>query len=1179
MLMVVPQRLCSRFRARAMCAALLVALAGAIGGCGSAVDVVGAGSAHQLTAIAVGAPDASVAAGLTSQYTATGLYSDGSREELSAATWSSSATPVASINATGLATTASTGTTTITATYNGVSGTTTLTVTAAKLASIGVTPAAVRIAAGENHQFTATGVYTDNTTHDMTAAVKWSSSAAAVATVANAPGSSGLATTVVPGAATVTATFGGLTGTAALTVTAATLASIEITPANASVAAGMKHQFTATGVYSDHSTHDLTTTAVWSSSAPAVAGISNTSHSNGLATALSPGSTTLTATFGGVSGTTAFTVTAATVVSIGVTPAITTLPAGLQPRFTATGVFSDNSTHSLTNAVVWSSSAPAVASISNATGFNGVATTQKAGVTTITATLGGVSGSTTLTVNTATLVSIAVTPATATAAVGTTQQFSAIGTYSDQSTQNLTAVAAWSSDATPVAAISNATGSQGLATAQSPGSVTITAAVGNVSGAGTLSVTAMALVSIGLTPSSSTIANGTGQQFTAIGIYSDNSTQGLTAAVTWSSSAPAVAAVSNAAGNNGLATAAGAGTTTITATLGGISASTPLTVTATTLVAINLTPANPSLASTSSQQFTAIGVFSDNSVQDLTTAANLSWSSSMTAVASISNAPGFNGLATAASAGATTISAALGSISGSTTLTVSAATLVSIAVTPASASLPQNGGQQFIATGTYSDGSTQDLTSAVTWNSGAAGVATVSNTPASNGLASAVSPGSAAITATLGGVSGSAALSVTAATLVSIAVTPPAATIPAGVPLQFTATGTYSDNSLRNITTAVTWLSSSPAVAAVSNASGSSGLATSLSLGSTSISAAVGAISSTAVTLTVAATPAYAYVANQGDGTVDEYAIPAGGALAPLTPADITAGTSPESVVVDPTGHYAYVANEGDDTVSQFSIQAGGVLAAASPATVATGSNPISLVLEPTGRYAYVVNTADDTVSQYAVGAGGLLSALSPATAATGASPQSIAVDPTGNFVYVANSDGTVSQFTIASGGALLAMSPASIPAGGYPQSVCVDATGRFVYVANGFDNTVSQYAIGTNGVLSAVSPTTVATGTTPEAVIADPAGPYVYVANQDGTVSQYGIGTGGALNPLSPATVQAGSSPQSISIDPSGRYAYVTNNGDNTVSQFTISSGVLTPASTATVATGSGPYAIATAY
>jgi len=129
-------------------------------------------------------------------------------------------------------------------------------------------------------------------------------------------------------------------------------------------------------------------------------------------------------------------------------------------------------------------------------------------------------------------------------------------------------------------------GSHGLATAAGTGSATITAIdpATNVSGNTTLTVTPATLVSISVTPTNPSIINGMTAQFTATGTYSDNSSQNLTTSVTWDSSSTSVASISNTSGLNGLATAAGAGSTTIMATSGSISNSTTLTVSAAALV-------------------------------------------------------------------------------------------------------------------------------------------------------------------------------------------------------------------------------------------------------------------------------------------------------------------------------------------------------------------------------------------------------------------------------------------------------------------------------------------------------------------------------------------------------------------------------------------------------------------
>lgn len=108
--------------------------------------------------------------------------------------------------------------------------------------------------------------------------------------------------------------------------------------------------------------------------------------------------------------------------------------------------------------------------------------------TTITASYGGQTATTTLTVRAPTLVSITVSPNTYTIASGTALQFHATGNYSDNSTLDLTSQVSWSSTNSTAATVSNTSGSQGLSTGVNPGTVTITAVSGGVQGAASVTV-------------------------------------------------------------------------------------------------------------------------------------------------------------------------------------------------------------------------------------------------------------------------------------------------------------------------------------------------------------------------------------------------------------------------------------------------------------------------------------------------------------------------------------------------------------------------------------------------------------------------------------------------------------------------------------------------------------------
>jgi plastocyanin len=93
-------------------------------------------------------------------------------------------------------------------------------------------------------------------------------------------------------------------------------------------------------------------------------------------------------------------------------------------------------------------------------------------------------------------------------------------------------------------------------------------------------------------------------------------------------------------------------------------------------------------------------------------------------------------------------------MAGMITVASASATLQSIAMTPADPAVPVGTTQQFVATGAFSDGTTQNLSSQVVWASATPSVATVSNT----GQAHALAKGASVITASLGGITGSTVL-------------------------------------------------------------------------------------------------------------------------------------------------------------------------------------------------------------------------------------------------------------------------------------------------------------------------------------------------------------------------------------------------------------------------------------
>jgi len=246
------------------------------------------------------------------------------------------------------------------------------------------------------------------------------------------------------------------------------------------------------------------------------------------------------------------------------------------------------------------------------------------------------------------------------------------------------------------------------------------------------------------------IASGTTQQYTATGTYTDMTQQDLTNVVSWTSSVPGVAVISNAAATRGLATAGNVqatGQTTITATFGGRSGNTTLTVNPATLDSIHIDPPTASIANGTHTSFTATAHYSDGSEVDVTT--QITWASDNTAVATV-NA---SGIAFSLSTGTAHISGTLNGVtSDSATLTVTAAVLDGISILPLNRTIITGDIVAYTAIGHYTDQTTQDITTLVTWSTDNTGVALISNADGSEGQATGVGPGSAHVVATLGSV-------------------------------------------------------------------------------------------------------------------------------------------------------------------------------------------------------------------------------------------------------------------------------------------------------------------------------------------------------------------------------------------------------------------------------------------
>lgn len=803
-----------------------------------------------VTDVRVDPGTASTTVGGTVTFAATAVLSDGTSTDVTAsATWSVADATIAKV-ASGIATGVAGGTTTVTASISGKSGSASLTVSAKALTSVQLSPFAPSVGIGVSIPFKATALYADGTSADVTTTATWSSSATSVVTVVATGTNAGNATSVGGGSATVSALFGGTTGSTTVTVTAATLSTITVSPSAATVAIGGTLGLKATGTYSDGTSTDLTGSAVWSSSDVAIVAVSS-----GTISAVAAGNATITASFGGKSGTSAITVSAAQLLSITLSPAPASLPMGATLSFKASGLYAGGSTRDVTADVTWSIDDATIATISNAAGLAGRATPLKPGSTTVRATLAGVTGSAALTVTAPSVTAITVSPNPIALVRGVKTFATASASYSDGTSVDVTTTCTWSTANTAIANVSNGAGSQGLVTAVAVGTTTLTCSFGGKSGTASITVTAPAVDTVSVSPIAPTCYVGQTLRFTATSISSAGTSRDVTGTATWSVTPSglltAVGGGGGPGGGAGTYRCTAKGSATVSATFNGITGSTPVTISDAIVVGLQVDPVTVTLPVGARQTYTATAIFSDGSTADVTTRAT--WVSSKPAVASITagggggpGGGGGGGQAVALGAGTATITATYSGFAATATLTVTNAVITSITVTPASTTLPIGAKLTFVATAGYSDGTSRDVTTLASWTSTKTAVAQVSDAGATRGQATGLSAGTTTITATYSGLSGKATLTVTSATLASVEITPATTSVSVGATVILKAYAVYSDGTKAEVTASATWSSSDTTVATVSNAAGAAGQATAVKAGTATIKATYNGLSGTA---------------------------------------------------------------------------------------------------------------------------------------------------------------------------------------------------------------------------------------------------------------------------------------------------------------------------------------------
>ena len=782
----------------------LVAFVGAgLGACSSTVES-GAG----VESISVSPSTATMPVGTTLPLNASLRDADGQVMADVRISWASEDPTVASVSEAGVVTGIRVGSVLVAASARGKDAFARLTIVPTPVASVRLSTANQALYIGDAVKLTAEPL--DGGGNVLARPVTWSTSNNAVATVTG----DGLVTAIAQGGAIITATSEGRSAVASITVSPIAVATINVWPDDNNVVVGQTTQLTAD--VRDATGAPLSgRVIVWSSSDASIASVT----SQGVVTAVAPGSATISASVDGQSASVSVIVAARPASAVILSPGQVTIFSGQVLQLSA--LVTDDRGQLLTGRFVsYFSSSSQIATVSS----SGLVTGVSAGTVTITATSEGASGTATVTVAAEPVASVTVTPSTANMSVGQPLQLTAVARSASGQVLSLSGrTVTWSTSTPGITSVS----SGGLVTALSPGTGIVVVTIDNRQASATLTVKIVPVATVVVSPATATVVVGNTTTLTATPRDIDGQPLYLRT-VAWTSSNSARATVNSA----GVVTAVSAGTVTITATIEGKSGASTITVAPVPVASVVVTPATPNVNVGQTVQLTATPYSSDGQAL---TGRTVTWTTNAATVATVSS----SGLVTGVSAGNAVITAAVEGKTGTANVTVQVQ-ISTITISPSSATVNVAWTTTLTATARNSNG--QAISGVqFTWSSSNTSVATVS----SAGVVTGVAPGNATISASAGGKTGTAAITVQLAPVDRIVVTPANPTVNIGQTVQLTATLYDQRNNVLTGRT-VTWSSADVSKATVSN----NGLVTALKKGTVAITASSGGKSgSTTITI------------------------------------------------------------------------------------------------------------------------------------------------------------------------------------------------------------------------------------------------------------------------------------------------------------------------------------------
>ncbi|CAG7649155.1 hypothetical protein PAESOLCIP111_05804 [Paenibacillus solanacearum] len=657
---------------------------------------------------------------------------------------------------------------------------------ATEISSLVLNKNEVSLEVGETFLLTATAIYTNGSTENVTVKTDWNSGAPNTASVY-----AGSITAKQEGTAVITATYMEKMVVVNVKVSKRVRSLIKDVQ-TIDLRKGASQQIGLTAYYDDGTNEGVTTKAEWNIDNGSVATVVN-----GLVTGQSSGTATVTAKYNNQTVSIPVNIEIVKRVDPNLSEVSLLLKDDVTIKLTAT--YPDGSTKDVTELADWDSENPDVADV-----IKGKITGYGPGQTKIIATYG--TKSTAIKVDVDNAVKLGLDKQTVMMKKNASEQLTLTATYPDGSTDNITARAEWTSSNEDVLSVV-----KGKLFASAAGEATVTASYGGKS------VTAVIDVDVPrrllASQDSLYVQSGQDQQLTLTAVYADNSTSDVTTDAKWSSDNEDVATVSK-----GNVVPRKAGEATIKAVYGDKSVTIKVSVDIPNILVPNKKTVSFQMGSY--EQMVLKALYTDGREVDVTSKAE--WTSSAPAVAEVRN-----GLITGVGTGVATVTAKFGT--RTTVVQVSVGVLKSLTTTSDTQfSMAKGSSKTIDLTATYTDGTVNQVASEATWTSSNASAVSVDA-----GVVKAIASGDAVITASFETKTITLNISVDMAD--SLTASPAFLSFDLGESRAITLTAKNKSGEEKNVTNDAEWASSNVQIVQVS-----AGVVTPVSRGKATVTAKYG---------------------------------------------------------------------------------------------------------------------------------------------------------------------------------------------------------------------------------------------------------------------------------------------------------------------------------------------------